>query len=96
MKCRQCGTEIADKALICYRCGTATTEPRVTPPEQSRLRATAPPRRRLLPAVLLFVVLALAALAMPWAEAYGVPRVAMWTVIVVDALVLVWVLIGRR
>jgi hypothetical protein len=27
MICRQCGTEIADKALICYRCGTATSEP---------------------------------------------------------------------
>jgi uncharacterized membrane protein YvbJ len=27
MKCRQCGTEIADKAIVCYRCGTATTEP---------------------------------------------------------------------
>jgi hypothetical protein len=29
--CRQCGTEIADKALICYRCGTATTEARFKP-----------------------------------------------------------------
>ena len=26
MKCRECGTEIADKALICYRCGAAVTE----------------------------------------------------------------------
>jgi uncharacterized membrane protein YvbJ len=26
MKCRECGTEISDKALICYRCGTAVTE----------------------------------------------------------------------
>jgi uncharacterized membrane protein YvbJ len=26
MKCRQCGTEIADKALICFRCGTAVAE----------------------------------------------------------------------
>ena len=26
MICRNCGAEIADKALICYRCGTATTE----------------------------------------------------------------------
>jgi hypothetical protein len=26
MKCRTCGTEIAEKALICYRCGTATSE----------------------------------------------------------------------
>jgi uncharacterized membrane protein YvbJ len=27
MQCRQCGTEIADKAIVCYRCGTATTDP---------------------------------------------------------------------
>src|SRR5258708_3363152 len=31
MLCRQCGTEIAEKALICYRCGTATTEARFKP-----------------------------------------------------------------
>jgi len=27
MRCRQCGTEIADKAIVCYRCGQATTDP---------------------------------------------------------------------
>lgn len=27
MQCRACGTEIADKAIVCYRCGTATTDP---------------------------------------------------------------------
>lgn len=27
MQCRSCGTEIADKALICFRCGAATTDP---------------------------------------------------------------------
>jgi hypothetical protein len=27
MQCRNCGAEIADKAIICYRCGTATTDP---------------------------------------------------------------------
>jgi uncharacterized membrane protein YvbJ len=26
MICKQCGTEIADKALICFRCGAAVTE----------------------------------------------------------------------
>jgi uncharacterized membrane protein YvbJ len=40
MQCRNCGTEIADKALICYRCGTATTEakyqPYVAPRRRSR------------------------------------------------------------
>ena len=33
MICRKCGTEIADKALICFRCGTATSEPVHRPPE---------------------------------------------------------------
>ena len=27
MQCRNCATEIADKAIVCYRCGTATTDP---------------------------------------------------------------------
>ena len=33
MQCRQCGAEIAEKALICYRCGTATTEAKYRPVE---------------------------------------------------------------
>jgi hypothetical protein len=32
MRCRDCGTEIADKALVCYKCGAATTEPTFKPP----------------------------------------------------------------
>jgi hypothetical protein len=31
MQCRSCGTEIADKAIVCYRCGTATTEAKFKP-----------------------------------------------------------------
>jgi hypothetical protein len=31
MVCRHCGAEIAEKALICYRCGDATTEARRQP-----------------------------------------------------------------
>jgi hypothetical protein len=27
MQCRHCGTEIADKAIICFRCGAGTTDP---------------------------------------------------------------------
>lgn len=27
MQCRQCGTEIADKAIVCFRCGQGTTDP---------------------------------------------------------------------
>ena len=36
MRCRNCGTEIADKALICYRCGTATTEAKFKPAARRR------------------------------------------------------------
>jgi hypothetical protein len=32
MKCRSCGAEIAANALICYKCGTATSEPKIKPP----------------------------------------------------------------
>jgi hypothetical protein len=33
MKCRSCGAEIAANALICYKCGTATQEPKIAPPK---------------------------------------------------------------
>jgi hypothetical protein len=52
MQCRSCGTEIAEKALICYRCGTPTTEAKYKPYEP-------PPRRRSTTAVLVVVLLAL-------------------------------------
>jgi len=47
MTCRNCGTEIAEKALICYRCGKATTDPRVKPPADESVFAK--PRRSLWP-----------------------------------------------
>jgi len=63
MLCKHCGTEIAAKALICYRCGNATTEPRIKPPADGSLFER--PRRSMLPivaiVVLVIVVLLLAA-----------------------------------
>jgi hypothetical protein len=32
MNCRSCGAAIAANALICYKCGTATSEPKIKPP----------------------------------------------------------------
>jgi hypothetical protein len=32
MECRSCGAVIAANALICYKCGTATQEPKIKPP----------------------------------------------------------------
>jgi hypothetical protein len=54
MICRQCGTEIADKAIICYRCGTATTDPVRRPAAIRRRRSLGP-----LVALVLLVLLGL-------------------------------------
>ena len=54
MQCRQCGTEIADKAIVCFRCGASTTDP---------VRKAVPitPRRRPWIALALVLVLVLIA-----------------------------------
>ena len=36
MRCRFCDTEIAATALVCFRCGRATSDPRVAPPAARR------------------------------------------------------------
>jgi hypothetical protein len=56
MVCTTCGATIADKAIVCYRCGTPTATP-------SALRATRPPgapRPSAWPVVLLLVAVAAA------------------------------------
>jgi fatty acid desaturase len=54
MLCRQCGTEIAEKAIVCYRCGAATTDP---------VRKAVPvrPRRSPVPSLVAAAILLLAA-----------------------------------
>ncbi|MGH9256889.1 MAG: hypothetical protein ACRD3C_20190 [Vicinamibacterales bacterium] len=59
MRCGSCGTEIADKALICYRCGHATTEPRVKAPESGSLFERPRRRRRPLAIVIAILIVAL-------------------------------------
>jgi hypothetical protein len=61
MICRHCGTEIADKALICYRCGNATTEPRIKPPDDGPLFNRPGPSRWPMVLVVILIVLALLA-----------------------------------
>ena len=61
MTCIHCGTEIADKALICYRCGHATSEPRIKPPDDGPIFNR--PRRSPLPMVVLIILIILAILA---------------------------------
>jgi len=58
MQCRKGGTEIADKALICYKCGTATTEAKYLP---ARLPARSS-RSRVLPTAIALALLVAVAL----------------------------------
>lgn len=64
MICRSCGTEIADKAIVCYRCGAATTDPvRQPPPGPSKWEAEPARRGRpLIPWLILLVLVIIALL----------------------------------
>ncbi|HVL69920.1 MAG TPA: zinc ribbon domain-containing protein [Vicinamibacterales bacterium] len=91
MLCRHCGTEIADKAIICYRCGASTTDP---------VRQPAPLRRRN-PVFSFFLValLLLLALFMGYASQTAADPGRLQTVagvLVGAALVLLIVRIVRR
>ena len=88
MKCHNCGTEIAEKALICYRCGTATSEPRIAPPPPQPERGWGP----MLAVILLILI----------AGAFGLPRFlegnalfAGWGVAAVVAALTAWLLRPR-
>ena len=94
MICRNCGTEIADKALICYRCGTATTEPRIQPPASSR-RSGRPPRSRG-PAFLGLIVLVVAALVMGRVATGELPSELGYGLAAGGTLAIVWQLWARR
>lgn len=94
MICRQCGTEIADKAIVCYRCGTATTDP-VRRPVQIRKR------RNPLFSTAALVLLALAALFLGEAGRIAPRYQASWempvaVVLLVVAVVLVIVRVVRK
>ena len=91
MKCRQCGAEIADKALVCYKCGTATTE--------AKYKAPPPPVRRSAVnralSVLGLVLLVVFALYMQRTVTVGAPPALRWIVLVL-AVVIVALRVYRR
>jgi hypothetical protein len=88
MKCKNCGTEIAEKALICYRCGEATTAPRIAPPPPPGARGPVP----VILAILILIAAAL--LVLPSLEP-GTPRMAGWAALAVVTAVAVWTLRPR-
>jgi len=83
MTCKNCGAEIAEKALICYRCGAATTEAKYTPAPRARAS-----RGSLIASVLAIVILAVVGLLLARStESPETSRALTWTVVSVAVLV---------
>lgn len=89
MICTSCGTEIADKAIVCYRCGQATVEAKRKP-------APPPARGRSVVVTLALLVLLFAALFLGQAGTDQVPAIVSWTMAALAAVVLAWRLMTRR
>jgi protein-S-isoprenylcysteine O-methyltransferase Ste14 len=87
--CTNCGTEIADKALICYRCGQATFQAKRQP-----ARPAAKGRQLIL--VVSMIILILAALFLGQVQTGTVPEWVRYTVIVLALVVLAYRLLLRR
>jgi len=83
MTCRHCGTEISEKALICYKCGAAVAEARYQP--------AAPPRRgvstRLIVPILAVAILAAVASYVGRAPDGRTPRLFTWLVVAIAVLI---------
>lgn len=91
MNCRHCGTEISDKALVCFRCGEPTAAG--TDERPAARRAGAQPIWLALAALLVLVA---GGLLMARAAAGQVPAAVSYTVAALAAVVLVWRIARRR
>src|SRR5215470_3515427 len=83
MQCRNCGTEIADKALICYKCGAPTTDAKYQPAEM-RPRSS---RSSALATALALMLLVLLALFMGRMSTGDTPRYVTWIAVGVAVFV---------
>jgi hypothetical protein len=93
LQCTSCGAEIAEKAIVCYRCGAPTAIPE--PPKRQQ---TAPPVRRPAWALVAVLVVLLAALGwfLPETEPGTGARTGVYVGLAVAGLGLAGALLRRR
>jgi anti-sigma factor RsiW len=92
VNCQHCGTEISDRAIVCFRCGQPTSAPAGASPAPGR-RAGSQPAWLALTALLALVA---AGLFMARAASGQVPASVSYTVAALAAVVLVWRILRRR
>jgi hypothetical protein len=90
--CRHCGTEISEKALVCFRCGESTSAPAGTE-RVTGGRAGSQPWWLALTALL---VLVLGGVFMARAASGELPAPVSYAVAALAAVVLVWRILRRR
>ena len=92
MICQHCGTDISDKAIVCFRCGQSTSAPSGA--------ASAPGRharsRPMWLAATALLVLVAGGLFMARAASGQLPASVSYTVAALAAVVLVWRILRRR
>ena len=91
MNCRHCGTEISDKAIVCFRCGESTAAGSVDRP--AARRSAAQPLWLILTALLVLVA---GGLFMARAASGQLSPAVSYTVAALAAVVLVWRILRRR
>jgi len=94
MQCRNCGAEIADKALICYKCGAPTTDAKYQPAQIPTPGRSG--RSGLVATVLALVLLVVMALYMGRASAGETPRALTWAAVAVAVIVVALRAYARR
>ncbi len=92
MICRHCGTEISEKALVCFRCGESTSAP-AGPERATGRRAGSQPWWLALTALLVLVA---GGLFMARAASGDLPAPVSYAVAALAAVVLVWRILRRR
>jgi hypothetical protein len=91
VNCRHCGTEISDKAIVCFRCGESTAAGAAERP--AARRPAAQPAWLALTALLVLVA---GGLFMARAASGQLPASVSYTVAALAAVVLVWRILRRR
>ena len=92
MICRKCGIEIADKAIVCYKCGTATTEPVFAPPREGRGRS----KSTLITSLVALALMVLVAVFMTRASPDSAPRSVTWVFAGVAVVIIILRAYARR
>jgi predicted amidophosphoribosyltransferase len=91
MTCRSCGAEIADKALVCYRCGAPTADAKYKPPPR---RARSSPIL-MLRVLIVGLVASIAIYAIRFASG-DATNAARWFIVLFAAAIIAFRLVSRR